>query len=92
MRSLISLILALPLGGVLFFQACSKTKVEVDPCDPAGNVYINDRHYLDRDYVNEDGTLNYRKYFDNRGIQASPCDPLNKRKKAPNPGKNPALP
>ncbi|MCB1139957.1 MAG: hypothetical protein KDK23_14445 [Leptospiraceae bacterium] len=36
----------------------------MDPCDPAHNYYEGDRHYIGRDYVQEDGTLNQEKMLD----------------------------
>ena len=36
----------------------------MDPCDPAHNYYEGDRHYISRDYVREDGTLDQQKMLE----------------------------
>lgn len=36
----------------------------MDPCDPAHNYYEGERHYIGRDYVQEDGTLSQEKMLD----------------------------
>tara|TARA_Y100001937_G_scaffold128452_3_gene205160 strand:+ start:429457 stop:429942 length:486 start_codon:yes stop_codon:yes gene_type:complete len=36
----------------------------MDPCDPAHNYYEGDRHYISRDYVQEDGTLDQQKMLE----------------------------
>ena len=51
---------------------------EIQDCDPVKNYFYNGQHYIERDYVKEDGTLDYKKYYESRRIQASECDPLKK--------------
>ncbi len=50
----------------------------IDPCDPVTNIYEGEKHYIERDYLKEDGTLDYEKYFKSRESETSPCDPLKK--------------
>ena len=47
-----------------------------EPCDAASNVYLGERHFLDRDFVRDDGTLDYERYLRLREPRASPCDPI----------------
>lgn len=51
-----------------------------DPCDPLSNVYKGEKHYIDRQFVKDDGTLDYGAMFKSDRVQSSPCDPLNKKK------------
>lgn len=48
----------------------------IDPCDPASNLYEGDKHYIERDFVNEDGILDYSKWFEVLDVRSSHCDPL----------------
>lgn len=48
------------------------------PCDPVANIYSDGQHFISRDYVTEDGTMDYARWFESRRIQASPCDPTSK--------------
>lgn len=54
---------------------------EISPCDPIGNLYVGDQHYIERDYVTEEGRIDYKKYFRDRKIESSPCDPVSKSQK-----------
>ncbi len=49
---------------------------EIDPCDPAANTYSDKKHFIERDYLDEDGRIDYRKMFKNLDKRSSPCDPL----------------
>ncbi|MEQ8349982.1 MAG: hypothetical protein RH862_00760 [Leptospiraceae bacterium] len=53
-------------GSVLSMTSCHWIFGEptMDPCDPAHNYYEGDRHYISRDYVQEDGTLDRHKMLD----------------------------
>ena len=48
------------------------------PCDPAASLYIKKQHYISRDFVTEDGTVDYARWFESRKLQSSPCDPVTK--------------
>ncbi|MBE7436879.1 MAG: hypothetical protein HS115_00375 [Spirochaetales bacterium] len=51
----------------------------IDPCDPVANYYQpGGAHYIERDFVKDDGTLDYQRYFDSQKPGASPCDPIRK--------------
>ncbi len=52
-------------------------KTEIDHCDPVANYFENGEHYIGADFVKEDGTIDYQKYFKARRTESSPCDPLN---------------
>jgi len=70
----------------LSFLQCPKGRLwspfakmtDIDPCDPASNVYEGDDHYVERDFINEDGELDYDRWFKSRKMSASECDPLNR--------------
>ena len=53
---------------------------ELNPCDPVSNIYDGGKHYIERDFVKEDGTMDFNKWFEARKVQSSPCDPLHKSK------------
>ena len=55
---LLILLASLPSCDLIFGEPT------MDPCDPAHNYYEGDRHYIGRDYVQEDGTLNQEKMLD----------------------------
>lgn len=48
----------------------------IDPCDPTSSVYEGEKHYIERDFVKEDGTLDMERWFEAKSVQSSPCDPL----------------
>ena len=69
--------------------ACSflnkEEKLEINPCDPAANLYTEkNKHYFDTEYLKQDGTVDYNKWFKAYEVQSSNCDPARilKEKKA----------
>lgn len=50
---------------------------EPDPCDAGVNVYRGDTHFIERDFLREDGTIDYEKWVAITDPSLSPCDPLN---------------
>ena len=52
----------------------------IDPCDPVSNVYEGERHFIERSYIRDDGTIDYRKLFAAKDIQSSACDPVTGKK------------
>jgi hypothetical protein len=54
---------------------------KIDPCDPAANTYSDGKHFIERDYLNEDSQIDYKKMMENLDKRSSPCDPLNPKKK-----------
>jgi hypothetical protein len=56
---------------------------EVDPCDPTSSIYYNGKHFFAGEYLTDDGQVDYEKWFAERGIENSDCDPLKKRRKQP---------
>jgi hypothetical protein len=54
---------------------------KIDPCDPASNTYSDKKHFIERDYLNEDRQIDYKKMIENLDKRSSPCDPLNPKKK-----------
>lgn len=75
----------LPVLLTLMFPHCAYLDLvfgeepTLDPCDPVANYYQADgAHYIERDFVKDDGTLDYQRYFDSQKAGASPCDPLRK--------------
>jgi hypothetical protein len=54
-----------------------KPEPTIDPCDPAANLYDKEgKHYVDRDFLRDDGTLDYKRYFRMQASRETPCDPL----------------
>ncbi len=60
----------------LFFDRMT----EPDPCDAGANVYRGETHFIERDFLREDGTIDYDKWLRITDPGLSPCDPLNTRK------------
>ena len=56
---------------------------KIDPCDPAANVYMDGEHYIDRDFLNNDGQIDQRVWFEKSRPENSVCDPLLSSKKSP---------
>jgi hypothetical protein len=50
---------------------------EPDPCDAGVNVYRGRTHFIERDFLREDGTIDYEKWVRITDPSLSPCDPLN---------------
>jgi hypothetical protein len=50
---------------------------EIDPCDPASNTYADKKHFIERDFLNEDRQIDYKKMFKIGDKRSSLCDPLN---------------
>jgi hypothetical protein len=46
---------------------------EIDPCDPIKNYYDGKTHYIEREFVREDGTLDYDLMFEKLKPESSPC-------------------
>lgn len=65
---------------------------EADPCDTGVNVYRGDTHFIERDFLLEDGTIDYQKWISITDPALSPCDPLNNRVPETAPPANPAQP
>lgn len=57
------------LAGCGFFNEPK----DIDPCDPVKNYYDGKTHYIERDFVKEDGTLDYDLMFEKLDPEASPC-------------------
>ena len=55
---------------------------EPDPCDVGVNVYRGDTHFIERDFLREDGTIDYDKWVRITDPSLSPCDPLNTAREA----------
>lgn len=53
--------------------------VPPEPCDPASSLYQGDNHYIDREMLDEEGQVDYRKLFQAVRPESSPCDPLHDR-------------
>lgn len=84
-RLLISLLLiaALPLGGCKEFEQLFLAQDEpMKPCDPTYSTYHGYVHFIERDFLTRDQTLDYRKWFESNQVEASQCDPLKARDRA----------
>ncbi len=87
-KRIFSLLILLPLVSCeelksYFFSA----PTPIDPCDPVSNMYEGRKHYIDRRFVKEDGTLDYDLWFQAREVQYSECDPLQEEKEREQKGK-----
>ena len=63
-----------------FEQAFMAEDTEIDPCDPTSSTYHGYAHFIERDFLSEDGTLDYEKWFEKRYPGASACNPIKNRK------------
>ncbi|MDW7975551.1 MAG: hypothetical protein RMI35_03255 [Leptospiraceae bacterium] len=53
---------------------------EFHPCDPFLSYYEHGDHYFSKEFVKEDGTIDYEKLLKyQREVHRSKCDPLNKQ-------------
>ena len=68
------------LAGCELIKPLMEETTEMNPCDPVANLYEGGHHYIERDYVKEDGTLDFNRWFKSRKVESSPCDPLKNRK------------
>ena len=80
-----------------FEQAFLSEETPIDPCDPTSSTYDGYVHFIERDFLTEDGTLDYRKWFEASRAESSDCDPLRVRERQsadlpPAPGVAPAPP
>ena len=64
------------IGGCKQLLDPFQPMTEVQPCDPAYNVYQSESHYFERDFLDVDGHMDYDKLVRINKPQASPCDPL----------------
>ncbi len=50
---------------------------EFHPCDPVLNYYENNKHFFYKEYLKDDGTIDYKKLLESqKRLDQSPCDPL----------------
>ena len=66
------------LGASCHWSPFADSSPRPSPCDPAASLYIKKQHYISRDFVTEDGTVDYARWFESRKVQSSPCDPVSK--------------
>lgn len=51
---------------------------EFHPCDPMYNYYENNKHFFYKEYLKDDGTIDYKKLLESqKNLDKSACDPLN---------------
>ncbi|MBX7058703.1 MAG: hypothetical protein K1X75_11615 [Leptospirales bacterium] len=61
----------------IFHQIWSAGISDPDPCDAGVNVYDDNTHFFERDFVTDQGRVNYQRWFEIKDDpRTSPCDPL----------------
>jgi len=76
-RLLLCLLTCLALSGCQRLKSMfAQGDNTLDPCDPISNHYEGDRHFIERDFVTEDRTIDYQRLFEADRIYNSPCDPI----------------
>lgn len=62
---------------LILFSNCKKKQiVEVNDCDTIGNYYENKEHYIKREFVTDDGEIDYKKLFQKYKGSETICNPL----------------
>lgn len=63
---------------IVLFIGCEEKHVieDVEECDTMGSYYENGEHYIDRQFVTEEGVMDYKKQFDKSEIKNSKCNPV----------------
>jgi len=61
----------------LLFIGCEEKHVieDVEECDEMGSYYEGGEHYISREFITEEGVMDYKKQFDKSQIQNSKCYP-----------------
>lgn len=64
---------------VVFFSLdCKNRQVQdIEDCNPIADYYEKGVHYIRRDLVTDDNTIDYKKLFDGTRREASECFPTN---------------
>lgn len=69
---------AIILSLVFIFLHCKRGLSEdIQDCNPIADYYEKGTHYIRRDLVTDDNTLDYKKLFEDTKPQASECYPAN---------------
>ncbi len=55
-------------------------QIPPDPCDATNSAYLGDKHFLDRRFLKDDGTLDRKALRKTLDPASSPCDPLQQEK------------
>jgi hypothetical protein len=73
MRFLIVLIIFISL------VSCRKKKFteDINQCDSIGNYYEDGVHFINRDFINDEGSLDYKKLFEKSEEVNHDCYPIN---------------
>lgn len=76
----VALILALlsPASGCDWFgKLLSAGLSDPEPCDAGVNVYDENTHFFERDFVTDEGQVDLERWFEIKDDpRTSPCDPL----------------
>ncbi|MDF3821578.1 hypothetical protein P3G55_16860 [Leptospira sp. 96542] len=59
------------------FQCKRGLSEDIQDCNPVADYYENGTHYIRRDLVQDDNTLDYKKLLEETKPQASECYPSN---------------
>lgn len=64
---------------VIFFFNCKESKYsdDIEDCNAIGDYYDNGTHYIRRDLVTDDGTIDYKKLLEDTKPTNSECYPAN---------------
>ncbi len=62
---------------LILFSNCKKKQFsDVNECDTIGNYYENKEHFIKREFVNDDGEVDYKKLFQKYKGKETICNPL----------------
>jgi hypothetical protein len=64
---------------LFFFIGCEEKHVieDVEECDTMESYYEGGEHYINRNLITEEGTLDYKKQFEKSEPKNSKCNPVN---------------
>jgi hypothetical protein len=62
---------------VLLIADCKRKNytADVDDCDTMGNYYEDGEHYINRDFISDEGALDYNKTFEKFKFENANCHP-----------------
>jgi hypothetical protein len=62
---------------ITLFIGCEEKHVieDVEECDTMGSYYEGGEHYISREFMTEEGILDYNKQFEKSKFQNSKCNP-----------------
>ena len=64
---------------LFLFMGCEEKHIieDVEECDTMESYYEGGEHYINREFVTEEGILDYQKQFEKSKSKNSKCNPVN---------------